>query len=218
MFYENKYTKWYYAIIQLAKSENREGYGEVHHIIPRSLGGSDEADNLVFLTYREHYIVHALLVRMNSSPKLVYAFWCMSFKNEKKYFNSRLYEDAKRRYSEIVSGELHWMKTVEARERVSLDWTEERKNDFKEKVSGNKHWTKKTDRSEHAKLMRSKLSHDVLVENGRKSIFVTDNPMKNPDIAALFKKPKEKVECPYCHKIGGKPVMMRYHFEMCKER
>jgi hypothetical protein len=28
--------------------------------------------------------------------------------------------------------------------------------------------------------------------------------------------PKEQVECPYCGKIGGKPIMGRYHFENCK--
>lgn len=30
--------------------------------------------------------------------------------------------------------------------------------------------------------------------------------------------PKTKVECPYCKKIGGKPVMMRFHFDNCKAR
>jgi hypothetical protein len=31
-----------------------------------------------------------------------------------------------------------------------------------------------------------------------------------------LKKEKVKVECPYCKKIGGYPVMKRYHFENCK--
>jgi hypothetical protein len=31
-----------------------------------------------------------------------------------------------------------------------------------------------------------------------------------------LKKPKPKVECPYCNKIGGLPQMKQYHFEKCK--
>lgn len=31
-----------------------------------------------------------------------------------------------------------------------------------------------------------------------------------------MKKPKSKVECPHCKKIGGKPIMKRFHFENCK--
>jgi len=31
-----------------------------------------------------------------------------------------------------------------------------------------------------------------------------------------LKKPKPKVECPHCNKIGGLPQMKQYHFEKCK--
>ena len=41
---------------------------------------------------------------------------------------------------------------------------------------------------------------------------------KNAAREALSGKPKQKVVCPYCNKIGGKPVMMRFHFEKCKEK
>lgn len=39
-------------------------YGEEHHIIPRSLGGSNDKNNLVRLTAREHYICHFLLYKI----------------------------------------------------------------------------------------------------------------------------------------------------------
>lgn len=38
------------------------GY-EVHHIIPRCMGGTDDKDNLVKLTVEEHYLAHRLLVK-----------------------------------------------------------------------------------------------------------------------------------------------------------
>ena len=49
-----------------------------------------------------------------------------------------------------------------------------------------------------------------------KERFLLNNPMKDENVSSLFKKPKEKVACPHCCKIGGKPVMMRYHFDNCK--
>jgi len=41
-----------------------EGYKEIHHIIPRCMGGSDEPENLVSLTPEEHYVAHQLLVKI----------------------------------------------------------------------------------------------------------------------------------------------------------
>ena len=40
-------------------------YTEKHHIIPRSLGGSDNSSNIVVLTAREHFIAHCLLARIH---------------------------------------------------------------------------------------------------------------------------------------------------------
>lgn len=39
-------------------------YKERHHILPRSLGGSDDADNLIYLTARDHYFAHCCLAKI----------------------------------------------------------------------------------------------------------------------------------------------------------
>ena len=53
------------------------GY-EFHHFIPKCMGGSDAQNNLVKLTYREHYIAHKLLAKaFPENSKLIYAFLCM---------------------------------------------------------------------------------------------------------------------------------------------
>jgi hypothetical protein len=44
-------------------------YYERHHILPRSLGGSDGFENLVLLTGFEHFVVHWLLVKMAKSQR-----------------------------------------------------------------------------------------------------------------------------------------------------
>ena len=61
MFKNNKYKSWHDAIINKALNRKIKGYLEKHHILPRSLGGSDNKDNLVELTAKEHFIVHMLL-------------------------------------------------------------------------------------------------------------------------------------------------------------
>ena len=62
----NKYKKWYTSIVSNAKLRTINGYKERHHIIPVSLGGSDNKENLVDLTAREHFICHWLLVKIYS--------------------------------------------------------------------------------------------------------------------------------------------------------
>ena len=48
----NKYKNWYNSIIKNAQNRQIDGYVEKHHIIPQSLGGSNETINLVKLTAR----------------------------------------------------------------------------------------------------------------------------------------------------------------------
>jgi hypothetical protein len=68
---QNKYTKWYEQLVQSAvnRSLPKTTYTEKHHIIPKSMGGSDTAANLVDFTAREHYIAHLLLWQMTMAPK-----------------------------------------------------------------------------------------------------------------------------------------------------
>lgn len=49
-------------------------YCEVHHIQPRSEGGTNEISNLAKLTAREHFLAHWLLVRIKPTPARVFSF------------------------------------------------------------------------------------------------------------------------------------------------
>jgi hypothetical protein len=102
MFKNNKYTKIYNNIITNAVSRQwkKQRGRERHHIIPQSLGGSNDKDNLVYLSCREHAICHWLLVKMTvgeAYSKMVYAFNGMNATNElqDRYYSpiiSRAYE------------------------------------------------------------------------------------------------------------------------------
>jgi hypothetical protein len=68
MFIDNDSTHQYYEIIKSAKLSCRRRSDVAnyhnHHILPKSLGGTDDCENLVLLTVLEHYAVHRLLTKM----------------------------------------------------------------------------------------------------------------------------------------------------------
>jgi len=112
----NKYTKWYASIVE--NSTYISGYGEKHHVLPKSfnLGGETDPNNLIMLTAREHYICHLLLTKMfadnHRRHQMITAFVRMSNSktpyNEREYkSNSILYEAAKKSQSEYMKANNH---------------------------------------------------------------------------------------------------------------
>jgi len=84
---------------------------EAHHIIPKSLGGTNTKENIALLTYREHFIAHALLTSMCKSPRhkrsMSYAFVTMNRDRTGQRFNhinSHLYELIKEKTREDFIG------------------------------------------------------------------------------------------------------------------
>jgi hypothetical protein len=72
------YNKIHNNIIDRAKNRKLEGYVEKHHIIPKCMNGSNEPNNLVILTAREHFLIHWLLHEIYpNNTDLKYAFWSM---------------------------------------------------------------------------------------------------------------------------------------------
>mgnify|MGYP001410706916 CR=1 FL=1 len=103
-FIDNKYSKWYFNIIKNAKTSVRIGYTEKHHIIPKSLKGSNIKDNIVKLTAREHYICHILLTKMVKYRsidffKLINAVIIMKADHTNNRVTSKMYDSIKKEYS-----------------------------------------------------------------------------------------------------------------------
>lgn len=85
-------------------------YGEKHHIIPKSLGGSDDKINIVKLTSREHFVGHLLLFKMQPVNSPAWHSMCKAFTmmksasgNQNRYFNSRSYQIAAKHKSKVMS-------------------------------------------------------------------------------------------------------------------
>lgn len=108
IFIDNKYTRWYNSIVSnAAKKEIYTGMTEKHHVIPKSLGGTNCKSNLVKLTLREHYVCHLLLTKMVifGTPewkKMVLALKLLSQTRNKVKVNSRVFESI-RIWTSIVS-------------------------------------------------------------------------------------------------------------------
>lgn len=58
------YKLHYNTLIYRAQNRELLGYKERHHIIPKCMNGNDNIDNLVYLTAREHYVAHQLLLKI----------------------------------------------------------------------------------------------------------------------------------------------------------
>ena len=103
IFIDNKYTSIYYSIIERSKNRNISGYTEKHHIIPKSLGGTNNTSNIVILTAREHYICHVLLTKMTigiNKIKMIHAAtafstWASKRHDRKLKINSRIFQTLK---------------------------------------------------------------------------------------------------------------------------
>ena len=91
-FYEDlnktKATKVYKLLIKFAKSRKLtfDDYFEIHHIIPKCLGGSDRRSNLIALTCLEHCFAHYLLaIKYPNHRGLNFAFMGMMNKSKMNF-------------------------------------------------------------------------------------------------------------------------------------
>jgi hypothetical protein len=141
---ENKYTKWYNLLIESRRHRvlDTSIYFEKHHVIPKSLGGSNSSNNLIKLLPKEHFIAHLLLSKMFednlSKRKMSYALWQMTYNgtgNRYKINNSRTFAYMRKNMSETHSGENHHMygKVGKLNPRFGVKHTEEVKKIIGEK-------------------------------------------------------------------------------------
>lgn len=205
IFIENKYTKWYYDIIKSAKNFPVTGYSEIHHIIPRCMGGSDDKENLIKFSARQHFVCHLLLTKMvNQEPylsKLKYAFILM--KHTKNYnVSSRLYENLRsniKQSPEWIEKRTKHLKGRESPTKGMTPWNKGKPNTFEQKqkaslsLKGKTPWNYgKTWDDDHKKKLSQK--------------------MKGMDRPHM----KRKVSCKYCGYENIQSVITRRHNENCK--
>ncbi len=98
------YQRIYNNIVSRGKNRILTEYKELHHIIPRCQGGTDDDSNLVYLTPEEHYTCHQLLVKIYpDDSRLLHAALFMTANGMGRRSN-KVYGWLKRKYSEFMKG------------------------------------------------------------------------------------------------------------------
>ncbi len=182
MFIQNEYYIKYQEIIENRNNNPYDGYTEDHHIIPVSLGGSDDPSNLVTLSGEEHLKVHILLPYFTEGTErdsMIYAWNMMSNRNGglvnyKEY--AVLKEEHSRLHSKRMSGENHPMYG-----KTHTDETKRKIKDFKltdeqrRKISENREYTYGEDNprygTTHSEETKRKISEN------REYLTGEDNPL-----------------------------------------
>ena len=187
IFINNKYKLWHDKIIAKAKNRTLEGYKEVHHIIPKSCGGSNDKDNLIALTAREHYIIHMLLpfcVTKEYKFKMIKGFLYMNVKTKshKRFYkiNSRMYQKFRLEYGIMHKGFKH---TEEVKKLISIQ-SKARKHSQETKEKIGNYWKGKKRKpfsEEHRKkisIQRQKQIMKPVSEETKKTISLKNTGKK----------------------------------------
>jgi len=135
------YQRIYDSLMHRAKDRAVEGYVERHHVLPKSMGGGNEASNLVSLTAREHFLAHWLLFRIHHTRQMARAFRLMVDDTSRR--RGRDYAAAKAIYAESMVGDQNVSKRASVRAAIS------------QYLQGNHPYAGKK-RPDHAEKMREK--------------------------------------------------------------
>jgi hypothetical protein len=115
-----KYYNIYCAITKHYKDldlkKSKDIYTESHHIIPRSMGGNDSADNLVCVPSRVHFLLHWMLYRIYRTQSMAFAWHRMCTTVNGKRYTSKSYMYAKNALSVAQKGRVM---TEEQRLKIS---------------------------------------------------------------------------------------------------
>ena len=197
------YSKLYYKLIdsrrQLNRTKSSENFFELHHVLPKSLGGTNQKSNLVLLTPKEHFVAHHLLYKMHSGrdkAKMAYALFRMCSNNplQHRVISARAFEYAKSQISRACSGENHPAYKINP-------FTEEQLLAQSRRMQGSNN--PMYGKSPHNK---GKKGNKLSTETKQK---MSETRKGKPDLSFI---------CPHCNKEGKSSAMFRWHFDNCKLR
>lgn len=190
MQYSNIYSDLMNTRKSFSRTKNDENYYELHHIIPKCLGGTNKKENLVFLTPKEHFIAHLLLVKIYpKNSKLTYAICAFQMKKNERKLTSNQYSKIKIQNVKNMTGNEPWNKGL-----------------------------KLGPQSDELKKRKSKTLKEFWKDKSgnRKGIPPWNSGKTGVQIAWNKGIKMPTVTCPHCNKIGDKSNMKRWHFNNCK--
>ena len=130
---QNKYTKWYFSIVDSYSKQIEEGiYCENHHIMPKCIELYNSKENFVRVRMKDHVILHHLLTKMFKGQikyKMMQSYHATVFMKGSIHSPIRI-ERARSYVVETKKGSNNWMygRTKEKNHFYGKQHTEESKN------------------------------------------------------------------------------------------
>lgn len=207
LFDLNVYTEEYYQIIDHAKiripqaasrpeAKKILSYSERHHIIPRSLGGNNESNNLVWLTAAEHLTAHLLLTKMVSEKTHLRKMMSAAI---------RMANPQSRSQKRIITPDL-----IEELAEIRIECAKLHSEYMKEKHKGenNPMYGKHHNESSNA-ARRKAMTGFIRTDENKKKCSESKKGNLNPGA--------QTVVCPHCNTVGKSGGMRKHHFDHCKD-
>jgi len=221
IFIDNKYTTWYNNIVQRAKTRSLIGYKERHHIIPRSLGGSNLKENLVYLTAKEHFVCHLLLTKMTSSKskeKMIYAVWNMANQENNQQTRhkvcSRTYQYLRQQFSmnhatNMTANNPMHDPEIRKKHQAAID--------RRGKTAGNTGHTRGPISNELKQILSQKTTEQMTPE--RREIIRQQQLNRTTEQKEKYAfAHSNRISCVYCRTLCNPGVFSRWHGNNCKSR
>ena len=199
----------YHKFIDRLRNQVVDGYCEKHHILPRSLGGSDDSSNIICLTVRQHYIAHWMLWKAYGGAMAVAFDYMSGIKRYGSRLPSRIVEALKADVSKRISERPVSKETRQKQSQAKLGkkLTPEHIEKVRKTRIG-----KKMPPEFGKKVSQAKLG---IATRGSGWLHSEETLAK----MAASNRNRPMITCPHCTKAvkdhGG---AKRWHFDRCKKR
>ena len=235
----NKYEKWYSSIIEKGRISRPELRTERHHIVPECFfknrvrkgpagwldGNPDDANNLTYLTGREHFICHWILTKMHTGVarrKMINAMYMMQAGNDlqERYqtkITSRVYQKLREEYADYISNlNTGRIQSPDEKARQIAAITGRKRAPFSEE------WKAKLSAAgsgENNSRYGVEVSEETRAKQRAKAIGrkqSAETIQKKADAVRGGK--REKLLCPHCNNLIAVNTYPRWHGSNCRSQ
>jgi hypothetical protein len=203
---------------------------EQHHILPKSMGGSNDISNLIDLTPRQHFLAHWMLWKAYKSKEMTAAFFSMcnqnnQYQNRDFIVSSRIYEKLRIEFSMMISISTKklWEDEHYREKHKATNLTDKTKNLRSQKAK--ELWEDPVYR-EKSVLARKQAWAEGRVNRDHSKCGTKgdNNPAKRPEVKAKNtgdnhysnREGYVKPQCPHCGITSTPTNIKRWHGDKCK--
>lgn len=167
-----KYISIIEKILQSRENIKRDGF-ERHHIIPKSFGGSNRTENLIYLTCKEHFVIHHIL-HLAFGKGMTRAFYFMChYKYDDCRISAREYERLRLEWYALPAPMKGRKQSEETKRKISEAFS-----------NGNHPWTGKT----HTEESKEKISKSRLGKKMSEKFCINNRLNKIGELNGMYGK------------------------------